>query len=67
MPQLLSAVPLDPMSGRLLRYRLNASGFVLYSVGEDGRDDGGDPSLPGATGKFDLRVGKDAVWPLPAR
>jgi hypothetical protein len=67
VPQFLSAVPLDPMSGKPLRYRLNTGGFVLYSVGEDGRDDDGDPSSPSATNKFDLWAGKDAVWPSPAR
>jgi hypothetical protein len=61
----LSGVPLDPMSGQPLRYRTNATGgFVLYSVGEDGRDDGGDPNPQNATNRFDLWSGKDAVWPV---
>jgi hypothetical protein len=63
-PELLRAVPVDPMSGKPLGYRLIGSGsFALYSVGEDGRDDGGDPTSSGATNKFDLWSGKDAVWP----
>ncbi len=64
VPEFLSAVPIDLMSAKPLGYKLNADGgFTLYSVGEDGRDDGGDPSSPGVTNKFDLWSGKDAVWP----
>jgi hypothetical protein len=67
VPQFLSAVPIDLMSGHPLRYRLNAHGtFVLYSVGEDGVDDGGDPNPPPG-GRPGLWEGKDAVWPSPAR
>ncbi len=64
VPEFLSAVLLDLMSAKPMKYKLNADGsFTLYSVGEDGRDDGGDPSSPGVTNKFDLWSGKDAVWP----
>jgi hypothetical protein len=64
-PQFLSSELMDPWSGKLFHYRLNADGsFVLYSVGMDGRDDGGDPSpeKPGKTSK-DMWSGKDALWP----
>ncbi len=40
-PEYLEAVPADPYTGRELRYERLRSGFVVYSVGEDGRDDGG--------------------------
>jgi hypothetical protein len=58
--------PIDPMSGQPLRYR-RLSGdaeFLLYSVGTDGKDDGGsveveDEDEPYRT-PFD---GKDWVWP----
>jgi predicted metal-dependent hydrolase len=66
VPVLLSAVPYDYMSAKPLCYRLKPDGsYVLYSVGLDGKDDGGDPSLapsasPGLWG------GRDAVWPSPA-
>jgi hypothetical protein len=64
VPQFLSTVPIDLMSAKPLRYKLNPNdSFVLYSVGEDGRDDGGDPNPASATNKFDLWSGKDAVWP----
>jgi hypothetical protein len=67
VPQFLSAVPVDPMSARPFGYRRNTDGsFTLYSAGEDGRDDGGDPSLQSRVNTFDLWEGKDAVWPVPA-
>ena len=49
VPELLPSVPYDYMSAKPLGYRLKADGtYVLYSVGEDGKDDGADPtSLPG--------------------
>jgi len=66
VPDFLSTVPLDPMSGGPLRYRLTAAGgFTLYSVGEDGRDDGGNAKSLKATKQFDLWTGQDAVWPAP--
>ncbi len=68
VPHFLSAVPIDPMSAKPLRYQLNADGsFTLYSVGEDGRDDGGDPNPPAVTKRFGLWEGKDAVWPAAAK
>ena len=49
-------------------YRARGDGtFTLYSVGEDGRDNGGDPSPPKSTIKPGLWEGRDAVWPLPAK
>lgn len=46
-PRLLARMPMDPYTGELLRYRRLAEpddlgrGYVLYSVGLDGVDDGG--------------------------
>jgi hypothetical protein len=40
-PGLLTEVPPDPFDGRPLRYRRFAEGVVVYSVGENGQDDGG--------------------------
>jgi hypothetical protein len=40
-PELLPAVPLDPFDGRPLRCARLDDGLVLYSVGFDGKDDGG--------------------------
>jgi hypothetical protein len=65
-PQFLAAELVDPWSGRPLHYQLNADGtFTLYSVGADGRDDGGDPASVQATNAPSLWTGKDAVWPVP--
>jgi hypothetical protein len=41
VPQFLSAVPTDPFDGQPLRYHRFAKGYVIYSVGQDGHDDGG--------------------------
>jgi hypothetical protein len=65
VPDLLPEVPTDLMDGRPLRYRRAEDGktFVLYSVGTDGQDNGGDPT-PGANGKLrDLWAGRDVLWP----
>ena len=40
-PKYLSSVPLDPYSGRSLIYRPADDNYVLYSVWQDGDDDGG--------------------------
>ena len=41
VPGFIEAVPPDPFTGKPLRYRKTREGFVVYAVGEDGRDDGG--------------------------
>jgi len=65
-PQFIQTLVQDPMDGQPLRYRLRADGsFILYSVGDDGQDNGGDPTPEGAFPKQWLRA-KDAVWPVPA-
>ena len=46
VPTYLDAVPEDPFDGRELRYEKLETGFVVYSVGEDRRDDGGTERLP---------------------
>jgi hypothetical protein len=46
VPKYLDAVPEDPFDGRTLRYEKLETGFVVYSVGEDRRDDGGKERLP---------------------
>lgn len=37
--------PVDPFSLQPFRYRRKGQGFALYSVGENGKDDGGDSKL----------------------
>jgi len=41
VPEYLSSIPEDPFSGKPLLYRAAGRGYRLYSVGPDGRDDGG--------------------------
>ena len=66
-PELLPSVPPDPADGQPLRYRRNGGGtFTLYSIGDDGIDDGGDPGPTGhSTRNYWLRA-RDWVWPVPA-
>jgi tetratricopeptide (TPR) repeat protein len=41
VPAYLDAVPKDPFDGKNLRYKKLEAGFVVYSIGRDGKDDGG--------------------------
>jgi hypothetical protein len=41
VPHFLPAVLLDPFDGAPIRYKPLAKGYVVYSVGPDGHDDGG--------------------------
>jgi len=69
-PEFLRAVPIDPFDGKPLRYRSNADGtYLLYSVGEDGKDDGGDPTNTGSGSSslyWNNNKSRDWVWPQPA-
>ena len=65
-PELLPHVLQDPMDGQPLRYRpATDGGFLLYAVGDDGKDDGGDASSP--TGSLiEWYRNQDVVWPARA-
>jgi hypothetical protein len=66
VPEFLPAAPLDPVDGQPLRYRLNPDGsFLLYSIGEDGIDDGGDPKSAPPSKSHVWSEGRDLVWPQP--
>jgi hypothetical protein len=67
VPEFLSAVPIDCMDSHDLHYHLNSDGtYLLYSVGDDGVDNGGDASpKEGFSTSFWLH-GRDLVWPRPA-
>ncbi len=57
VPRFLPTVPLDPMDGQPLRYRLNADGsFTLYGVGTNHADD---------HGVFESKQGQDLDWVWP--
>jgi hypothetical protein len=66
-PEFFASIPPDPLDGQPLRYRRNADGsFLLYSIGDDGRDDGGDPRPPEGSHSRQWQSGRDWVWPQPA-
>ncbi len=68
VPAFLSRVPVDLVDGQPLRYRLkDEQHFLLYSVGLDGKDNGGDPAE--GPDEFNLdgkNTGRDWVYPKPA-
>jgi len=67
VPNYLKQVPMDFMDGKPLRYRLRPDGdFLLYSVGEDGEDNGGDPSRGKTGSTYNWLAARDAVWPRAA-
>ncbi len=41
MPRYLSVVPLDPFDGQQLRYRRLEDGVLIYTIGAERKDDGG--------------------------
>ncbi|GAB4148108.1 MAG: hypothetical protein Tsb009_21700 [Planctomycetaceae bacterium] len=43
----LKVIPLDRFTGEPLKYRRTKKGFLLYSVGANGKDDGGRYEYPG--------------------
>jgi len=46
VPNYLDTIPKDPFDGEALRYKKLDVGFIVYSVGEDGHDDGGKERPP---------------------
>jgi hypothetical protein len=71
VPEFLVAIPLDPMNGDPLHYRRRSNeAFLLYSVGENGVDDGGDPAFHAgvkSTSYFWVDgQARDWVWPQVA-
>lgn len=62
-PQFISQLPNDPLTGEPYKYRrANDGQFVLYSIGWNEKDDGGEP---GKT-LFDEKQG-DWVWQYPVK
>lgn len=58
LTEALSPVPIDPFDSRPLKFRREGDGFVVYSVGKDGRYEGGKPDAP--------RDRAEAVFRYPA-
>jgi hypothetical protein len=70
-PEFVAVVPLDPVDGQPLRYRRNEDGtYLLYSIGDNGVDDGGDTTpvkLPTTSASnWHWQRARDWVWPQPA-
>ena len=66
VPQFIETLPHDIINGLPLHYRRTDDGkFVLYSVGLDGKDDGGKIFLT-KTGSVDREKG-DWVWQYPQK
>jgi hypothetical protein len=67
VPEFLEAIPRDAVDGSPLHYKKDPGGtFQLYSIGRDGKDDGGFSYTPAGPGRFYWLGGADWVWPLPA-
>ena len=65
-PHFIGEIPHDVINGQPLHYRRTKDGqFVLYSVGLNETDDGGQVGLA-KNGDLDIRAG-DWVWRYPAK
>jgi hypothetical protein len=59
VPEYLPAVYVDPFDGKPLRYEREGAGYMVYTIGADGVDDGGwerDPDNPDETFDWVFRV-----------
>jgi len=66
-PEFLPTMPRDPVDGKPLHYHpVGERSFLLYSIGKDGVDDGGDAANPQKNGSLFWQNGRDWVWPQPA-
>jgi hypothetical protein len=67
VPAYLAAQPHDWFDGKPLKYkRLEDGTFLLYSVGRDGIDHGGDVIPIEPAQLLEMDSGRDLVWPRPA-
>ena len=57
VPEHLQEMPLDPFDGRPIRYRRTESGYVLYTILDDGQDDGG-------VSRGEVKRGEPYDWPF---
>jgi hypothetical protein len=46
VPNFLPSIPADPYDGQPLRFKKLAQGYVVYSIGSNGQDDGGKERIP---------------------
>ncbi|MEP6663618.1 MAG: hypothetical protein ABJC04_08130 [Verrucomicrobiota bacterium] len=69
VPEFFPSVPIDYMDGKPVKYFLNHDGsFTLYSVGEDGVDNNGNPLAAEGKDQSTRNIWnrKDAAWPAAA-
>ncbi len=67
VPRFIAKIPTDVINGELLKYRREPDGtFVLYSVGWNQIDDGGEVELTKSGAAVDPNQG-DWVWRYPAK
>jgi hypothetical protein len=64
LPDILAEIPHDYLGGAPLGFRRDGDKFALWSVGNNGKDDGGTPAESGA--RWMMTTAKDLVWPQPA-
>ncbi len=57
VPKFIEAVPIDPFDGKPLRYKRLEKGYMIYTIGEDGEDNGGAP-------KGKVEKGANYDWPF---
>jgi hypothetical protein len=65
VPKCLKRIPEDPFSGKPLRYGREGTGYVLYSVGPNGQDDGGRESPANDLDTGGELPGDDIVIQIP--
>ncbi len=66
VPAFLADAPVDPFDGKPLRYRQDETGYSVYSVGENLRDDGGKPAGQDQRGRPADLVFRVAHAPTPS-
>ena len=67
VPEFLPEVPRDPVDGHPLRYQLHPDGTILlYSIGSDNIDNGGDGNAQSGSKSLGWQRARDWVWPQPA-
>ncbi len=57
VPRYMETVPIDPFDGKPLRYKRLEKGYTIYSIGDDGEDNGGIP-------KEKVKKGEKYDWPF---
>ncbi|MDD4869875.1 MAG: hypothetical protein PHR77_04885 [Kiritimatiellae bacterium] len=64
-PKFLPIQPVDPFSGKPLIYKQEGNGLILYSIGENMKDDGGKPEPTYAIrSKMSGKEAQEKVWDI---